>query len=81
MFNQGTLVLEGVTLAQMVEFVVEVLVDFARSTVFDKKAAKDTETTHPDDLTVTPNSSASVVISSLESSNAMTLAVLFLRTI
>ena len=35
MFYQGTLVLKSVTLAEMVEFVVEVLVDLARSTVLD----------------------------------------------
>jgi hypothetical protein len=33
--NQCSLVLEGVTLAQVVEFVVEVLVDLATSTVLD----------------------------------------------
>jgi hypothetical protein len=36
MFDQGTLVLECVTLAQMVEFVVEMFVDLASSTVLDK---------------------------------------------
>lgn len=35
MLNQSTLVLEGVTLAQMVELVVEVLVDFAGSAILD----------------------------------------------
>jgi hypothetical protein len=33
--NECSLVLEGVTLAQVVEFVVEVLVDLAAGTVFD----------------------------------------------
>jgi hypothetical protein len=33
--NQRSLVLEGVTLAQVVEFVVEVFVDLAAGTVFD----------------------------------------------
>jgi hypothetical protein len=33
--NQCSLVLEGVTLAQVVEFVVEVLVDLAASTILD----------------------------------------------
>lgn len=36
MFNKSTLVLEGVTLGKLVEFVVEVLVDLASSTVLDK---------------------------------------------
>jgi len=39
-FDQGALVLEGVTLAEMVEFVVEMLVDLASSTVLDEKAAE-----------------------------------------
>ena len=34
--DQGTLVLEGVTLAEMVEFVVEVLVDLAGRAVLDE---------------------------------------------
>lgn len=51
MLDEGTLVLEGVTLAQVVEFVVEVLVDLAGGTVLDEQTAEDTETTHPLDLT------------------------------
>jgi hypothetical protein len=39
--DQRTLVLECVTLAQVVEFVVQVLVDFARGTVLDQQAAED----------------------------------------
>lgn len=50
--NEGTLVLEGVTLAQVVELVVEVLVDLAGSTVLDQQAAEDTELAHPLDLAV-----------------------------
>ena len=50
--NQCSLVLEGVTLAQMIELVVEVLVDLAAGTVFHKETAENTETAHPDDLTV-----------------------------
>jgi len=34
--DEGTLVLEGVTLAQVVELVVKMLVDFAASTVLDE---------------------------------------------
>lgn len=52
MLNKSTLVLEGVTLAQMVQIVVEVLVDFARSAIFDQKATEDAETAHPHDLAV-----------------------------
>ena len=33
--------LEGVTLAELVEFVVEVLVNLASCTVFDEKASED----------------------------------------
>lgn len=50
--NKSTLVLEGVTLAQVVELVVEVLVDLAGSAVLDEQAAEDTQTTHPHNLTV-----------------------------
>lgn len=40
MFNQGALMLESVTLAQMVEFMIEMLVYFASGAILDKKAAK-----------------------------------------
>lgn len=52
MFDEGPLVLECVTLAEVVELVVEVLVDLATSTVLDEEAAQDTEAAHPEDLTV-----------------------------
>jgi hypothetical protein len=39
MFNQGTLVLERVSLAQMVEFMIEVLVNLASGTVLDEETA------------------------------------------
>lgn len=52
MLNQRTLVLECVTLAQVVELVVEVLVDLASGTVLDKKAAEDSLTAHPEYLAV-----------------------------
>lgn len=48
--DEGTLVLEGVTLAQEVELVVEVLVDLAGSAVLDEQTTEDAETAHPDDL-------------------------------
>jgi len=50
--NQCSLVLEGVTLAQVVELVVQVLVDLAAGTILDEKTAENTETAHPDDLAV-----------------------------
>ena len=48
--NQRSLVLEGVTLAEVVEFVVEVLVNLAAGTILHKKAAEDSESSHPYDL-------------------------------
>ena len=51
-FNESTLVLEGVTLAQVVELVVEVLVDLAGGTVLDQQATEDALAAHPDDLAV-----------------------------
>ena len=50
--NESALVLEGVTLAQVVELVVEVLVDLSCGTVLDEETAEDTETAHPEDLAV-----------------------------
>ena len=51
MLDQGTLVLEGISFAQMVELVIEVLVDLARGAVFDQEATEDSEATHPLHLT------------------------------
>jgi hypothetical protein len=50
--DQCSLVLEGVTLAQVVEFVVKVFVDLAAGTVLDQKTTEDSETPHPDNLAV-----------------------------
>jgi hypothetical protein len=36
MFNQSTLMLEGVTLGELIQLVVEVLIDLASSTILDK---------------------------------------------
>ena len=47
MFDQGALVLESVTLAEMVELVVEVFVNLASSAIFDEKTAQDPQTAHP----------------------------------
>lgn len=44
--------LEGVTLAEVVEFVIEVLIDLTAGAVLDQETAEDTETTHPNDLAV-----------------------------
>lgn len=52
MLNQGPLMLERVTLAQMVELVVKMFVDLAGSAVLDQKATEDTKATHPHDLAV-----------------------------
>jgi hypothetical protein len=50
--NQSTLVLEGVTLAQVVELVVEVLVDLAGGTVADEETTENTHAAHPEDLAI-----------------------------
>jgi hypothetical protein len=50
MLNQCPLVLECVTLAEMVEFVVEMLVNLAAGTILDKQTAEDSESSHPHDL-------------------------------
>jgi hypothetical protein len=47
MFDQGSLVLESVTLAQLVELVVKVLIDLASGAVPDQKSAEDPEAAHP----------------------------------
>lgn len=48
--NKRPLVLEGVTLAGMVELVVQVLVDLARGAVLHEETAEDTHAAHPEDL-------------------------------
>lgn len=50
MLNESTLVLEGVTLAEVVELVVEVLVNLAGSTVSHEQTAENTLTAHPEDV-------------------------------
>ncbi len=60
MFNQGTLVLEGVTLAELVEFVVEVLVNLAGSAILDQKTSENTQASHPENLAAIPILSAKV---------------------
>lgn len=50
MLHQCSLMLESITLAQMIELVIEVLIDLARGTVFDQEAAEDSETPHPEHL-------------------------------
>ena len=52
MLNQRSLVLESVTLAEVVECVVQVLVDLAAGTILDEETAEDAKTAHPDDLAV-----------------------------
>jgi len=48
--NQGPPVLKGVTLAQMVQLVVQMLIDLPGSTVLDEEATKHTKTAHPEYL-------------------------------
>jgi hypothetical protein len=48
--DEGTLVLESVTLAAVVQLVVEVLIDLAAGTVLDQETAEDSEAAHPEDL-------------------------------
>lgn len=50
MLDKGALVLEGVTLAQVVELVVQVLVDLTAGAVLDEKTAEDSEAAHPQNL-------------------------------
>ena len=52
MLNQCSLVLESITLAQMVELVVKVLVDLTTGTVLDQKATKDSKAAHPNYLAI-----------------------------
>ena len=53
-FDEGTLVLEGVTLGEVVELVVKVLVNLSGGTVLDEETAEHTEAAHPEDLAI-PN--------------------------
>lgn len=48
--DELTLVLEGVTLGEFVERVVEVLVEFSRVSVLGQETTEDTETSHPKNL-------------------------------
>lgn len=50
MLDEGALVLEGVTLAGVVQLVVQVLVNLSAGAVLDEKAAEDSETAHPQNL-------------------------------
>jgi hypothetical protein len=59
--NESALVLEGVTLAQVVELVVKVLVDLAGGTVLDQQATENALAAHPDDLAVGGLSVSAVV--------------------
>lgn len=50
--NQRSLVLEGITLAEVVEFMVEMLVDLTAGTVLHEETTENTKTAHPDDLAI-----------------------------
>ena len=56
--------LEGVTLAQVVELVVKVLVDLAGGAVADEQTTEDTHAAHPEDLAIKreENKSASLLL-------------------
>lgn len=53
--DQSALVLEGVTLAQVVELVVKVLVDLAGGTVADEQTTENTHAAHPHEFTKSHN--------------------------
>lgn len=76
MFDQSALVLEGVTLAQMVEFVVEMLVDLAGRAVFDQETAEDAKAAHPHHLAVTPPQKK-IYVSKIRSISAPTSLLVF----
>lgn len=50
MLNDLSLVLESVTLGQLVEFVVQMLVNLAGSSVLGKKSSNNSQSSHPDNL-------------------------------
>ena len=52
--NKRSLVLEGVTLGEVVELVVQVLVDLAASTVLHEQTTEDPLAAHPKNLPVFP---------------------------
>lgn len=54
--------LESVTLAQVVELVVKVLIDLAGRTVLDEKATENTLTTHPQNLAIMVRNRISSVV-------------------
>ncbi len=64
MLNEGTLVLEGVTLGEVVQLVVEVLVDLSGGAVLDQKTTEDTETAHPENLAMVRVSNSSMCVCS-----------------
>jgi hypothetical protein len=57
--NKRSLVLEGVTLGEVVELVVEVLVDLAAGTVLHEETTEDPLAAHPKNLPVVHMSAAS----------------------
>ena len=52
MLDERTLVLEGVTLAEVVKFVIQMLVDLAGGAVLDQQTAEDTLAAHPENLAI-----------------------------
>lgn len=64
MLDQCSLMLERVTLTQVVELVVQMLVDLARGAVFDQETAEDSETAHPEHLARQGHKNLSQIVTS-----------------
>jgi hypothetical protein len=71
MLHQCTFVLEGIALAQVVEFVVKVLVNLAGGTILDKESTEDPLTAHPEDLAVETKPSVTLFCSSTPLPNGL----------
>lgn len=50
MLDQSPLMLKGITLAQMIQLVVQVFIDLSSCTVLDEETAQNAKTAHPQDL-------------------------------
>lgn len=51
MLDQSPLMLKSITLAQMIQLVIQVLIDLSSRTVLNEETAQNTKTTHPQNLT------------------------------
>ena len=52
MFNEGTLILKGVTITKIVELIVKILINLTSGTVLNKKTLENLETAHLYNLAV-----------------------------